>query len=159
MRVQRAARIIQMGDVQQGKSLAANCQASLRWTPQPVLRNTDSIKLGKDSCEVQRIPAGEIETVVVEKLRHVLRSPEVLAHAEREVASLRPRIGEADAIRTLQNIDPVWDELFPAEQANIVRTLVERITVRREGITIQWKDQGMNQLLRETLSGPTLEAA
>ena len=121
--------------------------------------NTDSIKLGKDSCEVQRIPAGEIETVVVEKLRHVLRSPEVLAHAVREVASLRPKIGEPDAIRTLQNIDPVWDELFPAEQANIVRALIARITVRRSGITIQWKDQGMNQLLRETLGAPALEAA
>ena len=72
---------------------------------------------------------------------------------------MRPKIGEADAIRTLKSIDPVWDELFPAEQANIVRALIARITVRRSGITIQWKDQGMNQLLRETLGAPALEAA
>ncbi|MDD2809862.1 recombinase family protein [Rhodoferax sp.] len=121
--------------------------------------NTDAIKLGKTGCEIQRLPAGEIETVVVEKLRHVLRAPEVLAHAVREVAGLRPKIKEAECIRALQSIDPVWDELFPSEQANIVRTLVERITVRREGITIQWRDQGMNNLLRETLSAPAMEAA
>jgi DNA invertase Pin-like site-specific DNA recombinase len=114
--------------------------------------NTDAIKLGKTGCEIQRLPAGEIETVVVEKLRHVLRAPEVLAHAVREVSDLRPKIKEADSIRALQSIDPVWDELFPSEQAGIVRTLVERITVRREGITIQWKDQGLNKLLRETLT-------
>jgi len=115
--------------------------------------NTDAIKLGKTGCEIQRLPAGEIETVVVEKLCHVLRAPEVLAHAVREVSDLRPKIKEAECIRALQSIDPVWDELFPSEQANIVRTLVERITVRREGISIQWRDQGMNNLLRETLFG------
>ena len=69
--------------------------------------NTDSIKLGKTGCEIQRIPAGEIETVVVERMRHVLRAPEVLAHAVREVCALRPKIGEADAIRTLQAMNPV----------------------------------------------------
>lgn len=121
--------------------------------------NTDAIKLGKTGCEIQRVPAGEIETVVVEKLRHVLRSPEVLAHAVREVCALRPKIGEIEAIRTLQSIDPVWDQLFPAEQANIVRTMVERITVRRDGITIQWKALGMNQLLRDNLMTSELEAA
>jgi len=121
--------------------------------------NTDSIKLGKTGCEIQRIPAGEIETVVVEKMRHVLRAPEVLAHAVREVCALRPKIGEIDAIRTLRSIDPVWDQLFPAEQASIVRTLVERITVRPDGITIQWKALGMNQLLRDTLMTTELEAA
>ena len=30
---------------------------------------------------MQRVPAGEIELVVVEKMRGILRSPEVLAHA------------------------------------------------------------------------------
>lgn len=121
--------------------------------------NTDSIKLGKTGCEIQRIPAGEIETVVVEKLRHILRSPEVLAHAVREVCTLRPQISEAQAIQSLQSIDPVWDELFPAEQASIVRTLVERITIRRDGISIEWKADGMNTLLRETLSEPERVAA
>ena len=77
----------------------------------------------------------------------------------REVCALRPKIGEADAIRTLQSIDPVWDQLFPAEQASVVRTLVERITVRPDGITIQWKALGMNQLLRDTLMATELEAA
>ncbi|TXT40134.1 MAG: Resolvase [Comamonadaceae bacterium] len=118
--------------------------------------NTDAIKLGKTGCKIQRLLAGEIETVVVEKLRHVLRAPEVLAHAVREISDLRSKIKESECIRALQSIDPVWDELFPSEQANIVRTLVERITVRREGITIQWRDQCMNNLLRETLSAPAM---
>jgi len=114
--------------------------------------NTDAIKLGKDSCEVQRLPAGEIETVVVEKLRLILRSPEVLAHAVREVTGLRPQVSEANAIEALQNIEAVWDELFPAEQARIVQTLIERITVRRAGIRIVWRTEGMTKLLRDTVA-------
>ncbi len=122
--------------------------------------NTDSIKIGKESCDVQRIPAGEIEQVVVEKMRGILRSPEVLAHAVREVGSQRPKVEEAHAVGTLQSIDAVWDELFPAEQAKVLHTLVERIAVRRDGITIQWHEQGLNKLLRATLAPERqLEAA
>jgi site-specific DNA recombinase len=42
--------------------------------------------------------------------------------------------------------------LFPAEQAKVLHTLVERITVRVYGITIQWHEQGLNKLLRDTLA-------
>ncbi len=60
----------------------------------------------------------------------------------------------------MQSIDAVWDELFPAEQAKVLHTLVERITVRRDGITIQWHEQGLNKLLRDTLTPERqLEAA
>jgi hypothetical protein len=121
--------------------------------------NTDFIKLGKTGCDIQRIPAGEIESVVVDKLRDVLRSPEILAHAVREVCLLRPKVSEADAIQCLQSIDPVWDELFPSEQANIIRTLIDRIIIRPQGISINWKDQGLNNLLRKTLPQKMLEAA
>ena len=122
--------------------------------------NTDSIKIGKESCDVQRIPAGEIELVVVEKMRGILRSPEVLGHAVREVGSQRPKVDEAHAVGTLQSIDAVWDELFPAEQAKILHALVERITVRVDGITIKWHEQGLNKLLRDTLAPEqALEAA
>ena len=101
---------------------------------------------------MQRLPAGEIEGVVVEKLRLILRSPEVLAHAVREVTAARPQVSEANAIEALQNIEAVWDELFPAEQARIVQTLIERITVRRDGIRIVWRTEGMTKLLRDTVA-------
>ena len=113
--------------------------------------NTDAIKIGKAGCEVQRIPAGEIETVVIEQLRKILQSPEVLAHTVRETCEQRATASEAGAIQALQTIDAVWDELFPAEQARIVQTLVDRITVRRDGISIAWKTDGMTKLLKDTV--------
>lgn len=114
--------------------------------------NTDAIKIGAEACEVRRLPAGEVETVVVEQLRKILRSPEVLAPAVREAQVIRPSVREPDAINALRNIDAVWNELFPAEQARIVNVLIDRITVRRDGISIAWKTDEMTQLLRESLA-------
>lgn len=114
--------------------------------------NTNSIKLGKDSCEVQRIPAGEIEGVVVEKIRSFLRSPEVLSQAVKEITITRPDISEEESITALQNIEQVWDHLFPAEQARIIQVLIERITVRKDGISIKWNAKGMPKLLRESIT-------
>ena len=36
---------------------------------------------------------------------------------------------EAEVREALQRLDPLWDELFPAEQARIVQLLVERVDV------------------------------
>lgn len=114
--------------------------------------NTDAIKLGKEACEVQRIPAGEIEGVVVEKIRSFLRSPEVLSQAVKEITITRPDISEEESISALQNIEQVWDHLFPAEQARIIQVLIERITIRKDGISIKWHAKGMPKLLRESIT-------
>lgn len=113
--------------------------------------NTDAIKLGKESCDVRRIPAGEIEGVAVEKIRVLLRTPEVLSEAVREVTADRPDISEEEAITSLKNIDQVWEHLFPAEQARVIQTFIERIIVRKDGISINWHTKGMPKLLRETI--------
>ena len=44
-------------------------------------------------------------------------------------------ITEAEVREALQRLDPLWDELFPAEQARIVQLLVERVDVRADGPT------------------------
>jgi hypothetical protein len=113
--------------------------------------NTDAIKLGKEACEVCRVPAGEIEGVVIEQIRGVLRSPEILAQAVREVTSARPDISETEAIRQLQSIGEVWDHLFPAEQARIVNALIERITVRKDEISIKWHTKGVPKFMRDSV--------
>jgi site-specific DNA recombinase len=113
--------------------------------------NTDAIKLGKEACEVRRIPAGEIEGVVIGQLRSILRAPEILAAAVHEVIMTRPNMSEAKAIQTLQSIDQVWDHLFPVEQARIAHVLIDRIIVRKDGISIQWKTNSMPKLLRDSM--------
>ena len=66
---------------------------------------------------------------------------------------------EAQAIEALQSIEQVWDQLFPAEQSQIARTLIERITVAPNGISIKWRGEGLNKLLRDTLESTALREA
>lgn len=57
-----------------------------------------------------------------------------------------------DARDALQQLDPLWDELFPAEQARIVALLVERIDIGIDGLNVRlWMD-GLTVLAREMMA-------
>ena len=49
----------------------------------------------------------------------------------------------------LQRLDPLWDELFPAEQARIVQLLVERVDVSPDGVDIRLRTEGLSNLTAE----------
>ena len=64
-----------------------------------------------------------------------------------------------EQFEALQSIELVWDQLFPAEQSQIARILIERITVAPNGISIKWRGEGLNRLLRDTLESNALREA
>ncbi len=45
--------------------------------------------------------------------------------------------------------DPLWDDLFPAEQARIVRALVERVEFGPAGADIRLRVAGLACLVRD----------
>ena len=53
----------------------------------------------------------------------------------------------------LTQLDPLWDELFPAEQARIVQLLVERVDVRTHGVEVRLRPNGLAGLVREVAGG------
>ena len=65
-------------------------------------------------------------------------------------------ITEADARSALQQLDPLWNELFPAEQARIVALLVERVDIGTDGLNVRLRVDG---LAREMLAGEMGAAA
>jgi site-specific DNA recombinase len=46
----------------------------------------------------------------------------------------------------------VWDELYPAEQARILRLLIERIDVAPDGISVTLHAAGIRSLVAELAS-------
>jgi DNA invertase Pin-like site-specific DNA recombinase len=107
------------------------------------------LKRGADACPVGRVPAAEIEGAVVDQLRGLLRAPEVIVGTWR---SARPEIdglSEAEVREALEGLDPLWDELFPAEQARVVQLLVERVDVGQEGVDIRLRVDGLARLVHE----------
>jgi hypothetical protein len=64
-----------------------------------------------------------------------------------------PDLTEAEVREALERLDPLWDELFPAEQARIVRLLVERIGVGPDGADIRLRVAGLAGLVRDLRAG------
>ena len=58
-------------------------------------------------------------------------------------------VSEAEVRAALEQLDPIWDELFPAEQARIVQLLVERVDVHEEGVDISLRIDGLASLVEE----------
>ena len=49
----------------------------------------------------------------------------------------------------LQRLDPLWDQLFPAEQARVIQLLVERIDVAPDGADIRMRTEGLTKLVAD----------
>lgn len=98
-----------------------------------------------------RVPAGEIETAVVDQLRDLLRTPEMIIGAWRAARHAAPDLTEREARDALVTLDPLWNELFPAEQTRIVQLLIERVDIAADGVRIKIRKEGLEGL-REELS-------
>ncbi|WP_333673415.1 hypothetical protein [Elioraea tepidiphila] len=119
-----------------------------------------ALKGEADGGIVRRVSAGEIEAVVMAQLRALLRQPEVVVGTWLAAKAEDPDLTEADVRDALARLEPLWDELFPAEQQRIVRSLVERVTVGLDGAEIRLRVEGLASLVRDLgLVGGTRAAA
>jgi site-specific DNA recombinase len=109
---------------------------------------------GHDTCPVRSIAAAELEGLVLGQVRRLLASPELVA---RTITAVRRENGSAEAavleegevIDALGALEPVWDELYPAEQTRILRLLIERIDVAPDGISVTLHAAGIRSLVAE----------
>jgi site-specific DNA recombinase len=107
------------------------------------------LKHGPDVCPVRRVSAAEIEAAVVDQLREMLRSPEVIVATWRAARTQVDGLSEDEVRTALDRLDPVWDELFPAEQARIVRLLVARVDVGTAGLDIHLRTKGLTATFQQ----------
>jgi len=111
--------------------------------------NSAVLKTGPDACPLRRVPAGEIEAAVVDQLRIVLRSPEVIARTWRSLRGADQPMPEREVVQAVQDLDPLWEQLFPAEQSRIVRLLIERVDVGIDKLTIRLRAEGLASLVKQ----------
>jgi site-specific DNA recombinase len=105
-------------------------------------------------------------------VRRLLASPELIA---RTITAARrgndaaedTQLEEGEVIEARGALEPVWDELYPAEQARILRLVIERIEVAPDGISVTLHATGIRSPVAElaheeaalAASVPMLEAA
>ena len=111
--------------------------------------STDVLKRDAGDCPLRRIPAAEIESAVIDQLRTLLRAPEIIVATWRAARQLMEGIDETEVREALNRLDPLWDELFPAEQARIVQLLLERVDVGPDGADIRLRTEGLTDLVAD----------
>src|SRR5947209_20466286 len=110
---------------------------------------TDLLTHAAPACTLRGVPAAEIEGAVFDQVRGLLRSPETIVRTWRAGKRLVAGLDESEVRTALQRLDPVWNELFPAEQARVVQLLVERVHVSPDGVENRLRTEGLANLTAE----------
>jgi hypothetical protein len=84
-------------------------------------------------------------------VRHLLQTPEIIARTW-AAAKNEGEQPEREVVQRVTDFAPLWDELFPAEQARIVRLLVERVDLSADGMHVLLRAEGLQTLVEELQS-------
>jgi site-specific DNA recombinase len=107
------------------------------------------MKRGTEACPIKQIPAAEIERIVIDQIRSLLQTPEIIIQTWRAGRKADRTIAESEVRQALLEFEPIWNELFPAEQARIVELLVERVDLQPGGIDLRLRIEGLTSLCSE----------
>jgi DNA invertase Pin-like site-specific DNA recombinase len=111
--------------------------------------STGVIKRGPEACSIRRVPAAEVENVVIDQVRILVQTPEIIVRTWKQARQQDRGITEDEVRAALFDLSALWDELFPAEQARIVQLLVERVDIQPDGLNITLRSQGLASLANE----------
>jgi site-specific DNA recombinase len=98
-----------------------------------------------------RLPAGMVEDVVIGEIRRMVRAPEIAARTIEAFRKENATVDEQAIVLALAGFDQLWAALFPAEQARIVRLLVDRVSVGTSGIAVDLRNDGLGSVVRDML--------
>jgi hypothetical protein len=107
------------------------------------------MKRGPEACPVRQVPAAEIERIIIEQIRFLLQTPEIIVQTWKAARKTVKDLSESEVRTALLDFEPLWNELFPAEQARIVELLVERIDLQPDGIDLRLRIDGLTSLCSE----------
>jgi len=111
------------------------------------------VRFGADASPAGRVPAEPVEQMVLAQIHAALMSPEMVQSVWDVTREKVPELSEPEVVLPLRQMGLVWEQLFPAERLRIVQLLIERVTLRDEGIEIVWRDVGWQTLAGEMRPG------
>lgn len=118
-----------------------------------------AMKQGRTDCPVRQVPAAEVERIVLEQVRMLIQTPEVIVQTWRAGRKQSPHLDESDVRSALVEFHALWADLFPAEQSRIVELLVERVDLQPDALEISLKVEGITSLCSEIRTSTSLAEA
>jgi len=111
--------------------------------------STDLIRNGARPCPIRRVPAAQIEAIVIAQIKTMVQTPEIIVATWRAARKSIKRLTEHQVGDELRRFDAMWSELFPAEQARIVQLLVARVELSEKGANITLRTEGLSSLIQD----------
>jgi DNA invertase Pin-like site-specific DNA recombinase len=111
----------------------------------------NQIKYKNCPSQYKNIPAEPVERSLIEEVLKVIKSPEVVINLNR-LAEQRKDLRKDDLMLALKNLNEAWSYLYQAEQAKIVKILVERVEIKEKGIKLDLNLDGFDNLFVELMA-------
>jgi site-specific DNA recombinase len=110
-------------------------------------------------CTVGPVPAGEIERIVLDQVRNLIMTPEIIVQTWRAARKLCRDVTESEVRSALSEFEELWNELFPVEQARLLELLVQRVDVHPDHLDITIRIDGLTSLYSELRTSTEIQQA
>ena len=116
-------------------------------------RCVSSTKVADAECPLKGVSGELLERQVVARLGMILRTPEFVRLAAEGSGRTEAEVREA-----LSDIPAFFGGLFPPERGRLLHCLVKEVVVRTDGIDIEFRTDGMGDLVKEVVYGDGQQA-
>ena len=116
-------------------------------------RCVSSTKVADSECPLRGVSGELLERQVVAQLGTIFKTPEFLRLAAEGSGRTEDAVREA-----LSDIPAFFGGLFPPERERLIHCLVREVVVRTDGIDIEFRMDGMEELVREVVYGDGQQA-
>ncbi len=107
---------------------------------------------GAGASGLPRLQAANLNDQVWSSLRRLLSTPEqLLAHLPKPLTE-SPDFDLSLVVKRLMNLEGLSEELFPVHQKNLVKQLIEQVTVHPDRLDIDFSLDGLMDLILELLA-------
>jgi len=79
----------------------------------------------------------------------MMRQSVMIGEIVPQTVAFHDQLDEAQVTVAMTQLDVIWDQLFPTEQARIAQLLVERVIVSPDHIELQLRANGIGQMVKE----------
>lgn len=110
-------------------------------------------KMGAWASAYGSLPAEPVEELVVQQIIAALSAPHMVQAISDRICQLDPNVSEPEAVVAMRHLARIWKQLFPAEQCRLAQLLIERVVMVADGLEIEWRDLGWEQLAYELAPG------
>ena len=107
----------------------------------------------RSTCPLKRVPAAELESLLLSEIGVMLAKPETLAgvmQAAKELDANDGRLQSRQVLSACGDLAKVWDLMFPVEQYKFMRTVIAKVTVHPDKVAIEYDTHGLEHVIAET---------